>query len=282
MHDPMVVAFEIPAPLPKRNKWRERQDASRWTFGRRRRTNEANLGEPVYHWWRPAGWEPRIAGRCYGLRSFVTVWHVEPKGHDSGTICKHHRKIGTVSPWKLRLSPWLHLHKQRDIPEDPAAGRAWISDSAWKWHFWHWHLQVIPTQNLKRFLFERCAECGRGYPWSYSPIAHQWDGPRTRWFRINRRNYHHECSGLVRQRHTISTDERLIGALFAAFRAQRDLSEVEALALLTDPKGRAMEFGDAYRLTRILGYERDDNYELRRVPARVGVSENSPNTETKP
>lgn len=260
MHDPLAVAHEVVLPIPQRARWKEWRNETLWGFVRARRTNPEDLGKPVYRWWRPKGWTLYFAGRAYGLYTVATIWHREPRGHDSGDICKHHRPADTPT-WKVRLNPFLHLHRARDIPDDPAAGRAWISDTAWKWHVWHWHIQIHFTQKLKRWLFERCVECGRGYSWGYAPISHQWDGPGPRW-RPHRVNYHHECSSLVSTRQTISQDERLISALFAAYRTVADLGEAEALALLTDPKGRAMEFLDAYRLTHLLGYERDDNYDL--------------------
>jgi hypothetical protein len=52
-----------------------------------------------------------------------------------------------------------------------------------RWHVWHWKIQVRPLQKLNRFLFERCASCGRGYPYGYSPIG-TWEGDKT---------FHHEC-----------------------------------------------------------------------------------------
>lgn len=137
MHDPMVVAFEVPAPIPCRKKWRDaRSGQPRWTPGRRRRTNEENLGEPVYRWYRPAGWEPKLAGRAFGLRTFATVWHVEPGGHDSGEVCKH-----------------------------------WIDgkhSNAWRWHVHHWSIQVIPYRRVRNWLFQRCGECGRRFFWKDS------------------------------------------------------------------------------------------------------------------
>lgn len=137
MHDPMVVGWDIPAPIPKREKYRDpRPGQPRWTLGRRRRTNPENLGEPVYAWYRPHGWEPKIAGRTFGLMRFATIWHVEPGGHDSGEICKH-----------------------------------WVDGkhtNAWRWHIHHWHIQVIPHQRVERWLRARCGECGRRFFWKDS------------------------------------------------------------------------------------------------------------------
>jgi len=72
MHDPMVVAFDIPRPWPRRS-----------SHGGRR------------YW--PA---------------LITVWHVEPGGHDAFEVCTH--------------------------------------SSHWQWHVWHWKVQIRPLQQLKR------------------------------------------------------------------------------------------------------------------------------------
>jgi hypothetical protein len=193
MHDPMVVAFDIPRPWPRRN---------------------------------------RFSGRRY-WPALITVWHVEPGGHDAFEVCKH--------------------------------------SSHWQWHVWHWKVQIRPLQQLKRFLFERCIECGRRYPWGYSPVSHQWDGPGSRWFRVQKLNYHHECSGLVSLRRGRESDEKLIRHLFAGYRLAVDLDEAEALAQLTNARNRTLEFSESYRLTGLLGYERGESYELVRKSGSVDV-----------
>ncbi len=230
MHDPMVVAWEVPAPLPCRVKWRDaRPGQPRWTLGRERRTNEANRGEPCYPWYRPTGWRPRVAGRAFGLYRLATIWHVEPNDADSGTVCKH----------------WADGHPLK----------------AWRWHVWHWRVQIMPLQSLRARLFDRCAECGRkGRP----NVSHQWDGKRLGWWKFTSREglYHRECSALVSYRRTVETDKALIRHLIAAYRVETDETEIELVERLTDPKSRGMEFALSYRLTNVLGYERGDNYQL--------------------
>lgn len=88
MHDPLVVAFVVRRPWPRRvNR------AGRTSAGRR------------WHW-------PPL----------VTVWHVEPGGYDSGEVCKHHRRyvdrervrIGWklhVWHWRLQVHPLQHLRR---------------------------------------------------------------------------------------------------------------------------------------------------------------------------
>lgn len=139
MHDPDVVAITIPSPLPRRKRYRDaREGERRWTLGVRRRTNAENLGERVYPWWRLAGYEPRLAGRAFGLNSAITIWHHEPGGRDAFTVCKH----------------------------------------GWKWHVRHWRVQVHLVQQLRRRFFVRCDECKRRFPWTYGAIGVGWDDPR--------------------------------------------------------------------------------------------------------
>jgi len=75
MHDPLVVAHEIPSPIPHRKPWKDRdRQARRWGFARSRRTNTENLGQPVYRWWRPKGWTLYLGGRAIAgrLPTFVS------------------------------------------------------------------------------------------------------------------------------------------------------------------------------------------------------------------
>lgn len=231
MHDPMVVAHEIPFPLPRRIKWREAHyKGRRWGFTRVRGTGPDNKGKPVYHWWRPTAWTFALGGRVYGLRHLATIWHVEPKGHDSGDVCRHYVRSTDARPsaWRVRLSPFLKAHQRRNIPSDPAAGRAWISDSAWKWHVHHWRIQIPWLQAIRSRLFDRCTECGRkGRP----NVSHSWEGKRLGWWKFKSREglYHMECSNLVQIRRQREEDEATICELFAAFRVLTDMDEEEAV-----------------------------------------------------
>lgn len=193
MHDPMVVAFEIKRPWPQRS-----------SFGDRR------------HWWPP----------------LITVWHVEPKGADAFTTCKH--------------------------------------ASRWKWHIWHWHLQIIPVQNFHRWAFERCELCGRRYPWGYSPVSHQWGGKRGRWFHFDRRAYHHECSALVSARRHIDEDRAIVHELFSAYRVLCNTDEQTAGDVLFPTAGLSGEEWNAewrlgQRMKYLLGWKHD-NETSRLVP----------------
>ena len=114
MHDPEVVVFEIRRPWPKRVNWSTRK------------------------WYFPA---------------VVTVWHREPNGSDSGTICKG--MGGSDFTWhniKWAVRHWRHLH-----------------------------FQVIPIQRVRHY-FQRCAGCGQrmrrctrfGTSWGGSEVEHLW------------------------------------------------------------------------------------------------------------
>ena len=166
MHDPKHVVYEVRAPLLSRKKWRDSKHGEpRWTLGVRRRTNPENLGERVYPWWRLAGYEPRIAGRAYEWMKWLTIWHDEPGGADSGTVCSY--KVAK-----------RHPHH-------------------WTYQFHHW-------QRIKRTLFTRCSWCGgpsRKGDWVN--ISHQWDGPRPKHFWQSPKGlFHDDCSSIERAHKT--------------------------------------------------------------------------------
>lgn len=243
MHDPMVVAWKVPLPIPKRERWRDAHyEGRRWGFTRRRRTNPENLGEPVYPWWRPKGWTFAVAGRVVGWRCLATIWHVEPGGHDSGEVCKHGHR------WQDETGKWH-----------------WKPLRAWRWHFWHWHIQIPFLQGVRARLFDRCTLCGRkGRP----NISHQWDSKRLGWRKWRSREglYHRECSELVGRRRTVERDEVIIRHLFDFLVLTLDADEAALLDRLTGAHSRGLEFPDARRLTTILGYDRDDKYQLVKKP----------------
>lgn len=259
MHDPMAVAHEVPFPVPRRVKWREaRHDGRRWGWTRRRRTSPENLGEPVYPWWRLDGWTFALGGRVYGWRRLATIWHVEPKGRDSGDVCKHYRSADDTPPWKVRLFPWLRL-----IPANPDPGvnhKAFISDRAWKWHVWHWRIQLPWLQEIRARLFDRCALCGRkGRP----NLSHQWEGKRLGWWKFRSREglYHMECSALVHLRRTKAQDEVILRQAVAALALLWDIDAADVPERLFStqhfvgaPDGRTWtdQFNLGYRLKKVL------------------------------
>lgn len=230
MHDPLVVAFTVPSFIPRREKWsdkRAERAGKRWGWLIDRRTNPENLGQRTYRWWRLEGRNLVLGGRVYGLRDAFTIWHVEPKGRDAFSVCKHNTR--------------------------------------WKWHVHHWRIQVHYEQRLRRFLLERCEHCGHRYPWGYAPVSHQWGSPRSRWRDgVVKRAYHHECSAAIAWKGNNGEAEEIVRALFAAYRVERDLSETEAF----DALSKGWEFRPQYRMQNILGYERDDDYKLRKKAVR--------------
>lgn len=98
MHDPLVVAFEIPRPWPKRFK--HLPDGAR-------------------------------GGRRWYFPPIVTVWHREPNGQDAGTVCRHYRR-GVCEDWVV-LNGWrFHIHHWKvQIPAFQLARRRLLTRCAW-------------------------------------------------------------------------------------------------------------------------------------------------------
>lgn len=65
-----------------------------------------------------------------------------------------------------------------------------------RFHVHHWRIQWHFQQRLRRWLFTRCAHCGKRFAWNESPISFQWDPGPTCWFRGTPGLYHQGCSGL--------------------------------------------------------------------------------------
>lgn len=185
MHDPMVVAFAIVRPWPQRTSFSatgSRGDGVRW----RMRLNHQHTSYCLEHdpahrdgpfpWWRPGSYSRfwRVAGRDVYWPALVTIWHVEPHNRDSGDVCPHYRR------WQDEDGKW----QSRSL-------------HAWKWHVWHWRIQVHALQALRRSLLTRCAWCG-GRSRSGDPvnISHSWDGPKSRWWHGERGLFHHDCSSV--------------------------------------------------------------------------------------
>ncbi len=174
MHDPMTVAFQIRRPWPRKaNSEAQRARDSR-LYARR-------------FWF--SGWLPPL----------VTIWHVDPEvgGDDdscdwfgsrrsraNGWYPVHHDEYERLAgPAKEAVDFWWYMRGGRLRP--------WWRHP--RWHVHHLRIQVHSLQNLKRWLFSRCAVCGNRFPWGYAPVG-PWGGGGPRWFRGEAGVCHHECA----------------------------------------------------------------------------------------
>lgn len=141
MHDPKVVAFTIRRPWPEKTSMR--RNTPRWKISR------------SCFWY--------LNGQEFHFPSLVTVWHNEPGGADSGTVCK-----------------WGSSH--------------------WRFHVHHWSLQVHPWQDFKRWAFTRCAWCG-GVSRKGDMVNHtlDWETRKPKRFWHGERGvFHLDCSSVQR------------------------------------------------------------------------------------
>lgn len=164
MHDPLVVAFEIRRPWPRRDAQPPLRGAGRFEWQRHG------------PWWKPGSWSPFVTafGRRWYFPELLTVWHVEPGGHDSGEVCKH--RVSTRQP----DGTWQHRYPH-----------------GWRWHVHHWRIQIPALQELRRRLLTRCAWCGGpSRKGDRVDCSHSWDGPRGRWWQGEPGLFHGDCSSI--------------------------------------------------------------------------------------
>lgn len=156
MHDPDVVVFDLHLPVPVEQKWR-RGHGPRWALVRRRYSGptDADRRKALEPWFRPNAYDLWVAGREFVWWKVATVWHGEPGGRDSGTVCKG-----------LRGSH-LSAHNLR-----------------WAWqHRAHLSVRVLPYRRVRSWLFDRCDHCGHRFRWkrdarfSYQGTDKVWHGP---------------------------------------------------------------------------------------------------------
>lgn len=173
MHDPLVVAWQVHVPIPRRWSILPSSTAPRTGIVRRRFVNPEHAGQPIERWWLPRGWEVYVRGRRYVMREWVTVWHVEPGGRDSGEVCKHYVRWQDADGWHSTMR------------------------SAWRWHVHHWRVRFPGLHMLRRRLLTRCAWCG-GRDRKGDPVncSQQWDGPNGRWWRGEPDLFHSDCTSV--------------------------------------------------------------------------------------
>lgn len=183
MHDPEVVAFEIRRPWPQRTSFKATNDDARWRIRLHHKHFEDNQHPGMcagcyqtmdseskwYPWWKPNSYTShwRLAGRDYYWPSLITIWHNEPGGHDALSICRQ-RYQGKDGKWHFTTS--------------------------WKWHFWHWSIQISSLQQLRRRLFTRCIYCnGKSVKGNPVNVTHSWHHRKTRFWQSEPDLFHAGC-----------------------------------------------------------------------------------------
>lgn len=165
MHSPEVVVFDIHAPIPIFGH-RFHTDPT-WGFAVHRRTNKENLGERVYPWYRPEGYELFAFGKPIKMYRVGTLWHYEPDDADALTVCEGMQ--GTNLSWGNIKWAWKH----REHLE------------------FHWNTY----RRVHGWLTLRCAACGRPFRWKEGKIG-EWSGDNV---------WHEPCHRAEWQKRQIET-----------------------------------------------------------------------------
>jgi hypothetical protein len=196
MHDPMVVAFEIRRPWPRRSRANDAKPGQpRWVIRYHHDCGkygceERHTGQRFFPWWKPGSYMSAwvLAGRGFYWPALITIWHVEPGGHDSGKVCRHY--VRTQQPDGTYRTRVTH---------------------AWRWHVHHWRIRVAPLQAARRWLLTRCEWCGGpSRKGDLVNVSHRWNGERGPWWRGERNLFHHDCSSIEYAHRTCICDDPMI------------------------------------------------------------------------
>lgn len=129
-------------------------------------------------------------------KAIITVWHKDPCSDGTDSSCWHRYENRKLNPYEKALNQYLYdaetifdnrphypdsrehhwfqkcknlrleWRKRRDIWRIP-----------WRFHFWHYRLQVHGLQIMYRWLFSRCAICGKRFAWKEEVVGN-WEGNR--------------------------------------------------------------------------------------------------------
>ena len=114
--------------------------------------------------------------------AFLSGWHGNNYREDSPNTIEEDKWFRERSAQDFFSAIMGYILRQR---------RPWYRKP--RWHVWHWQLQWEDVLIFKRWAFSKCAGCGKGFSWGYSPTTTSWHGTGPRWFRSEPHVYHSEC-----------------------------------------------------------------------------------------
>lgn len=169
MHSPEVLAFSIVRPWPTIHKKPIGRNNPKWALPIRRRADGSLFTSRFAY----------FNGAELYWPSIIDIWHMEPGGADSLTVCQN--KI-----------------------YDSKTGKFKKFTRRWRWHFWHWKITPVFLYGWRRYLFTRCAECGgpsrKGNVVNHSDAG--WGGgPKVPLWCGEVHLYHAECLSKKSKRH---------------------------------------------------------------------------------
>ena len=124
----------------------------------------------------------RWGDREWYLPSVVTLWHKDPelRGDDDSCRRPYAKREREAYADRRRVAQWFW--------------RKCSHHYGW-WHVRHYHWQVGPAQNARRWAFTRCATCGERFRFGEAPVSSSWDSiPREHWWSGESGMRHMDCA----------------------------------------------------------------------------------------
>lgn len=118
--------------------------------------------------------------------SFVMKWGRDLRIDELDTPATRARKLARWREDRIRnfasiVYAWI-LRESRPWYKHP------------RWHVWHWEIKLPVLQMLRRWLFDRCCKCGRGFKINESVIGTLWGPSKPKMFQSSPGLMHEGCA----------------------------------------------------------------------------------------
>lgn len=150
-------------------------------------------------------WKHKHALGSY-RRSLVTIWHKDPCTDGTDSSCYHHYTYRHLNAQEKALNQFLYdaetIFDNRPHYPD-SREHHWFQECKklryewrlrrdlfripWRWHIWHYRIQIHILQSLYRWLFVRCTVCGKRFGYQ-EPVMGSWSGTAIWHFKCDHTN----------------------------------------------------------------------------------------------
>lgn len=141
---------------------------------------------------------------------WVRIWHKDPCSDGTDSSCYHRIQYRQLNAQEKKLAQYIYdgeviFDNRPHYPDSrehywyarlKLLKNEWRARRTpaipWRWHVWHWRIQVPVLQRIYRAWFARCTICHRGFKYGEEVLSN-WEGTSI---------WHFECDQKLRPPNT--------------------------------------------------------------------------------